>query len=326
MKLSIVVPIYNVADYLPKCVDSLLNQGLAPTDYEIILVDDGSTDRSGQIADDYANRYAHIRVIHQTNQGLSMARNAGVAVAQGDYVQFVDSDDYLEPNVLGVLIKKMDQEHLDVLRFNYQNVDECYRVFEPYKDPKIFVDYTDSVSDGLTFLTERLGYGCYAWQFMMRTTLAKRSIFTAGIYFEDTEWTPRLLASAERVTSVDTVVYNYLMRQGSITQSVSEAKKRKVLTDKISLVHALQQQMADKTDKRWYEGMIAHTVLSILGCIVADFYAERATYLRLLRQSHVYPLSYYHATQRVKRKLQLINLSPALFCWGMYVKNRIFCY
>lgn len=323
MKLSIVVPIYNVADYLSKCVDSLLNQGLAPTDYEIILVDDGSTDRSGQIADDYANRYAHIRVIHQTNQGLSLTRNVGVAIAQGDYVQFVDSDDYLEPNVLGVLIKKMEQEHLDVLRFNYQNVDECYRVFEPYKDPKKFVDYTDSVSDGLTFLTERLGYGCYAWQFMMRTALAKRSIFTAGIYFEDTEWTPRLLASAERVTSVDTVVYNYLMRQGSITQSVSEEKKRKVLTDKISLVHALQQQMADKADKRWYEGMIAHTVLSIFGCIVADFYAERAIYLRLLRQSHVYPLSYYHATRRVKRKLWLINLSPALFCWGIYVKGKI---
>ena len=147
--------------------------------------------------------------------------------------------------------------------------------------------------------------------------------FTAGIYFEDTEWVPRLLTSAERVTSVNVVVYNYLMRQGSITQSVSEEKKRKVLTDKISLVHALQQQMADKTDKRWYEGMIAHTVLSIFGCIVADFYVERATYLRLLRQSHVYPLSYYHATRRVRRKLWLINLSPALFCWSIYVKGKI---
>lgn len=323
MQLSIVVPIYNVEKYLPKCVDSLLNQGLASTDYEIILVDDGSTDRSGTIADDYAKRYAHIRVIHQTNQGLSMARNAGMALAQGDYVQFVDSDDYLEPNVLGALVNKMDYEHLDILRFNYQNVDECYRVFEPYKDPKTFVDYTDSVVNGLTFLTERLGYGCYAWQFVMRTSLVAQSPFTAGIYFEDTEWVPRLLTSAERVTSVNVVVYNYLMRQGSITQSVSEEKKRKVLTDKISLVHALQQQMADKTDKRWYEGMIAHTVLSIFGCIVADFYVERATYLRLLRQSHVYPLSYYHATRRVKRKLWLINLSPALFCWSIYVKGKI---
>lgn len=323
MILSVIVPIYNVADYLPKCVDSLLNQGLDPTDYEIILVDDGSTDRSGQIADDYANRYAHIRVIHQTNQGLSMARNAGVAVAQGDYVQFVDSDDYLEPNVLPSLLDNLTKNDLDILKFGYQYVNSKYEICQPYKEHDSVVLPCQSICDGITYLNTYQDYRCYTVQYIIRHELVQHCLFTAGIYFEDTEWTPRLLASAERVTSVDTIVYNYLMRQGSITQSVSEVKKRKVLTDKISLVHALQQQMADKTDKRWYEGMIAHTVLSILGCIVADFYAERATYLRLLRQSHVYPLSYYHATQRVKRKLRLINLSPALFCWGIYVKGKI---
>ena len=105
MKLSIIVPIYNVAPYLRKCVDSLLAQDIS--DYEIILVDDGSTDDSGVIADEILNTHSQspiancqIKVVHQLNGGLSAARNTGIAAAQGEYVCFVDSDDYWEENVL----------------------------------------------------------------------------------------------------------------------------------------------------------------------------------------------------------------------------------
>ena len=97
MKLSIIVPIYNVALYLRKCVDSLLAQDI--TDYEIILVDDGSPDECPQTCNEYAEKYDNIKVVHQENAGLSAARNSGIAVAQGDYILFVDSDDYLQPNV-----------------------------------------------------------------------------------------------------------------------------------------------------------------------------------------------------------------------------------
>ena len=122
MKLSIIVPIYNVAPYLRKCVDSLLKQDIS--DYEIILVDDGSTDYSGVIADEISNAFRlsplasrlTLRVIHQPNAGLSAARNTGIAAAQGEYIMFVDSDDYLEPNVLGALMEQVRREQLDVLR------------------------------------------------------------------------------------------------------------------------------------------------------------------------------------------------------------------
>ena len=124
LKLSVIVPIYQVEQYLPKCVDSLLNQGLSPTDYEIILVDDGSPDNCGVICDDYALRHENIKVVHRQNGGLSAARNSGIEVAQGEYVQFVDPDDYLESNVLGKLVQKVESDKLDVLRFNYQNVNE----------------------------------------------------------------------------------------------------------------------------------------------------------------------------------------------------------
>ena len=118
MKLSIIVPVYNVEAFLSKCVDSLLAQDLPKEDYEVILVDDGSTDGSGALCDTLAAEHGNIRVIHQQNHGLSGARNAGIPAASGDYILFVDSDDYLCPDVLGTLVGLMESKELDILRFN----------------------------------------------------------------------------------------------------------------------------------------------------------------------------------------------------------------
>lgn len=323
MKLSIIVPVYNVSKYLAKCLDSLLSQDLKSDEYEIIVVNDGSTDNSGDIAQQYADKYSNIILIKQENQGLSGARNTGIRLAKGKYIQFVDSDDYLEPNVLKNLVDKMDADKLDILRFNYQNVNERYEVYEPYKEHKPFVDYRDEVCDGLMFLTERLGYGCYAWQFVIKSELLRctENLFKVGIYFEDTEWTPRIITHANRVTSTDLMVYNYLLRRGSITNSVSIEKKRKVLEDKFLLIESLKEKMVDKLDKRWYEGMISATTVSILGYVVDNFYKEKDVYLRRIKELKVLPLSTYHQAKSALRKISLINISPIVFCWLLHVKN-----
>jgi len=323
MILSIVVPVYNVEKYLPKCLDSILNQDIDKEEYEVIVVNDGSTDNCLEIAREYAARVPNIVLINQENQGLSGARNSGIRAAKGKYIQFVDSDDYLEPNVEKVLVEKMERENLDVLRFNYQNVNEKYEVFEPNKSGKPYMDYTDKVCDGLTFLTERLGFACYAWQFMLKTELVKSiPLFREAIYFEDTEWTPRVLVQANRVTSVGTKVYNYLLRCGSITKGTTVAKKRKVLEDKLKLIGSLKNQMLSVDDKRWFEGMIASTVISVLGCIIEDFFAERGGYIRQLKQLRVFPISDYHLHKSALRKRGLINLSPELYCWLIKLKNQ----
>ena len=314
LKLSIIVPIYNVEKYLPQCVESLLFQDLPSEEYEIILIDDGSPDRCGAICDKYASDHPHIKVIHRPNGGLSAARNTGIEVAQGRYVQFVDSDDYLEPNVLKFLVNKMEQDQLDVLRFNYQNVNDRYEVFEPNKVSKPFVDYRDEVCDGLTFLNERLGYACYACQFMVRRELLQTIPFKEGVYFEDTEWTPRLLLRADRVASTTLMVYNYLMRIGSITKSTNEEKKKKLLNDELCLIDALKKQMAGVEDKRWFEGMIAQIALAIVGFVSKNFYANRKWYLRELLSKKIFPLSVYHSTPAARRKIQMANLSVGLLC------------
>ena len=280
---------------MPKCIDSILRQDLPHSAYEIILVDDGSPDHCGDICEDYAARFPNVKVVHQENGGLSSARNSGIKVAKGKYIQFVDSDDYVEPLVLGKLVEKMEIDNLDVVRFNYQNVNEKYEVFEPNRVSKPFVDYRDEVCNGLFFLTERLGFGCYVWQFMIRRELLEDCRFKEGVYFEDTEWTPRLLLKSDRVTSTDLMVYNYLMRKGSITQSIDEKKKRKLLGDRLLLIDSMKKQMEAVDDKRWFKGMIAQTTLSVLGYVCENYYAESTAVCKTLKAKKVFPISTYHS-------------------------------
>lgn len=320
MKLSFIVPIYNVEKYLRKCVDSLLAQDYS--DCEIVLVDDGSPDGCPAICNEYASRYPFIRVIHQPNAGLSAARNAGVAVAQGEYVCFVDSDDYWEPNMLSPLMAQIERDCLDVLRFNYRNINEAGDEIHPNKDPKRYVDYSPEVCDGLSFLNNRQGSACYTVMYILRRTLLTNCLFTPGIYFEDTDWTPRMLLKADRVASTDKVVYNYLIRQGSITQAVSQEKKRKVLDDKMRLIAALKGQKKNVPDGRWFDAMIAGTVISVMGLLSGDFYSERKAYLCQLKALDIYPLTSYQQNKGGLRKIRLINLSPSLAVWLLNLKNR----
>lgn len=112
-KVSIVVPIYNVEKYLKNCVDSLLNQTLE--DIEIILVDDGSPDKSGEIADEYMRNEKRIKVVHQSNAGLGPARNSGMAVATGEYIGFIDSDDWTQPEMFERLYEAAVLENADIV-------------------------------------------------------------------------------------------------------------------------------------------------------------------------------------------------------------------
>lgn len=320
--LSIIVPIFKVEPYLCKCLDSLLLQGLSLKDYEIILVDDGSPDACPIIADLYAQKYENVKVIHRQNGGLSAARNSGIKEAKGKYVQFVDSDDYLEPNILKGLVEKMERDQLDVLRFNYRNVNEHYEIIEPNRVSRPFMYYEDAICDGLTFLTERLGFACYAVQFIIRRSLLENCLFKEGIYFEDAEWTPRLLLNAKRVTSTNKHVYNYLIRTDSITQSKERKDKFKALEDRFSLIDSMQSQMKCIKDTRWHRGFIAQLSISIISDISSYFYDDRRALIQSLEKKDLFPLYPYHSTIYVKRKACIANVSPLLLCWFLHMKNK----
>lgn len=337
VKLSIIVPIYGVEQYLRKCMDSLLAQDLPSSEYEIILVDDESPDACPQICDDYAAAYENIRVIHRENGGLSATRNSGIEIAQGDYLMFVDSDDYIEPNVLSVLMAQVERENLDVLRFDFRNVNEQYEEFHPNKDPKRDVDFSQLVTDGETFLNERLGPGCYAWQFILRRDLilsekmsnikyqmsnSKNILFTPEIYFEDTDWTPRMLLRAKRVASTPMIVYNYLWRTGSITLPTDPIKRKKVLKDKIRLICGFKEQSKLVKDPIWFTWMTSSTAMGVLGMLAKMPFAERKLYLQELKSLHIFPL-YTKKEKMLSHKIKTIlaNISPSLYCFIMSLRK-----
>ena len=346
--LSIIVPIYGVEQYLRKCVDSLLNQNIPSSEYEIILVDDGSPDACPAICDEYAAIHENIRVVHRENGGLSAARNSGIEVAQGENIMFVDSDDYIEPNVLKGLLSQVERDNLDVLRYRLQYVNPQYEVYNPYKSDSFKGnDYSEVPTDGVSFLNSRMSTACYAWAFIIKRdliycdqTLAisnqnlgnntsniihntfenKSCLFTEKIYFEDTDWTPRMLVRANRVASTNTVVYNYLQREGSITNAVNRSKQKKVLDDKVHLIGTLQQQATDlqKSGRynRWYRDMISDTVVSIISMLSTTFYTEKDAYLAQLEQLNIYPL----ATKTLKARI--INISPLFMVKLLHLKNK----
>ena len=145
-------------------------------------------------------------------------------------------------------------------------------------------------------------------------------LFTEKIYFEDTDWTPRMLVKAHRVASTNTVVYNYLQREGSITKAVNRSKQQKVLDDKMRLIGEMQRQSNELQEKGlnnvWFSRMIADTVISVIGILSKDFYSERKGYLEQLKQMNVYPLTSKSA------KAKLINFSPRLAVEVLHIKNR----
>lgn len=332
IKLSFIVPVYNVKAYLRKCVDSLLHQNY--DDYEIILVDDGSTDPSGLIVDQLACDVRcnmengicgpEIHVIHQENKGLSGARNTGIAAARGEYICFVDSDDYWEPNVLGGLMAQIEREKLDVLRFTYQNVhikNDKYEVFQPYKHSH-YVDHQTDIVDGLQFLNNRLGYQCYAWQFIVKTEIVKEERFTEGINYEDVEWTPRMLLQAQRVNSIDKVVYNYLLREGSITANRDKGRQQKNTEDKFVVLDTLQKLKMQYSELTWVKCMMTMTIIGITSNAAIFLPDEYMNYIKRLQRLEAIPVCVSLPDRSKRLQAMLLNLSPRLYKIYIQIRNN----
>ena len=317
-RLSIIIPIYNVEKYLAKCLDSILVANAFTG--QLVCVNDGSTDGSAVILAEYAKQYPNVEVITQKNAGLSAARNAGLKVAKGEYVCFLDSDDFWEPNVVKGLMEQVEREKLDVLRFDYQNVNENYEVFNPNKSPR-YVDTKAEIIDGVIYLNTRMGYACYAVMYIMRKSIVPS--FTEGIHFEDVDWLPRMMLRAKRVNSSTTVVYNYLVRKGSITQTDGKKEKiRKNLEDRMTVLANLTQLYKNHPDCNWLLRMRSSMSAGTLMTVAREFYSERKSYIERLREIEAFPLVIADQGTTYARRARVINvLGPRFYCAFMYLRK-----
>lgn len=223
MKLSVVVPVYKVEDTLERCVESIVKQGVP--DMEVILVDDGSPDGCPQLCEDIAAKNKCIRVIHKKNGGLSSARNAGIAIAKGEYITFVDSDDFVGEGTYIELLKILEKHsEYDILEFP---------VMDFYGSPKqCLLKYENkSYSDMIEYWLKGRAYEhTYAWNKFYRRHLFDEVKYPEGLVFEDVWTMPLLLKHARCVATCDKGLYYYCLNENGITSTANE-KHWKMLLD-----------------------------------------------------------------------------------------------
>lgn len=210
-KVSIIVPVYKVEPYLDKCISSIVNQTY--TNLEIILVDDGSPDRCPQMCDAWAEKDARIRVIHKENGGLSDARNAGMAVATGEYIAFVDSDDWIAPDLYTHLYRRLTEDHSDISACGVQ------MVWEDGTPPRILTrmgNHVLSKEEAMQAIIEESWLKQPVWYKLYKTNLIKDILFPVGKYHEDVFWSYQAVDKANKVSVSDYIGYYYLQRNDSI--------------------------------------------------------------------------------------------------------------
>lgn len=222
-KISIIVPIYNVEKYLKRCVDSILNQSFK--DYELILVNDGSTDSCGKICDEYKKLDDRVRVIHKKNGGLSDARNVGIDYSECEFVSFIDSDDYIAEDMYEVLYNNLENENADISVCGYYR---CLngRNISKFKENEYFVV---NGKEALKLVLEDKKISVEACTKIYRKSLFNDTRYPIGKLSEDAFTTPTILSKANIVVGTTAPKYYYEIREDSITNSVFKKKDLNVI-------------------------------------------------------------------------------------------------
>ena len=219
-KISVIVPVYNTGQYLPRCIDSILSQTF--TDFELLLIDDGSTDNSGMICDEYAAKDSRIRVFHKENGGVSSARNFGLAQASGEYIGWVDSDDWIEPNMYELLLCAIEREKADIAYCNFQST---YTVFT----------MPSQTNDKVFFLKKYLNVHVNS----LCNTLISHKLYTqnnikfidSDNYGEDLLITTKLYYLSTKCLHVSKILYHYTDNPTSICNTANLKKKRELINN-----------------------------------------------------------------------------------------------
>ena len=265
--VSVIVPIYNVENYLEKCLEQLAKQTLK--DIEVIMVDDGSTDNSSEIAKRYEEKYSHFKLVRKTNGGLSSARNFGMKYAMGKYLYFCDSDDYIFDNTLELLTCKAEEQQLDVVKFcayEFNDSDEDNLWIKAYKYNG---DYKE-VTTGKQLLKEMYEHvdnipsACLS--LIRRSVISDNDIrFIEGIIHEDNLFNFQILYFSDKVLLLKEYLYCRRYRRGSIVQSIDYYKTFEGYARTAIEIDKLVKN--DRTEYKWakrYVQMYVYFALSRL--------------------------------------------------------------
>ena len=248
MLISIVIPVYNAIKYLDECIGSVLSQSL--NDYEIILVDDGSTDGSERLCDEYEARYDFIRAVHQENAGASAARNAGLKKARGSYVHFIDSDDRLSfDGVYEALNQQALSDDYDIIFFRRERFTDGVGEIEAIQ-PEYEIDgaYDGDVLNHVLSKKYQMTLTCPVNKMFRREFLIENDLyFTVGLDHEEDEWLPRVISCAKRVWFDKGVYYTVRQHPGSLSKIDTPEKKTSKACSKVIIAASGMTYMENKS-------------------------------------------------------------------------------
>ncbi len=235
--ISVIIPVYNVEKYLPECLDSVLSQTY--TDLEVILIDDGSKDSSGTICDEYAKNDSRIKVIHQQNGGAAAAKNAGLRVATGKYLAFVDSDDWIERDAFEFMVNKLNEHKAEVVQCAFRNV-------YVDSDKDMLVIDNETVFEAQEYLRRyTVDWTCgLLWDKLYLRELFNGIFFEEGHKIDDEFFTYQGVMNANRVVYFPKVIYNYRQRGSSVT--LSKENQLRMLFDKLDYLPTRRKRVIAK--------------------------------------------------------------------------------
>ena len=293
MKFSLIVPVYNTEQYLDKCLSSIFENTYK--NYEVIIVNDGTKDNSGEIIKKYIEKYDNIIYVKQENEGLSSARNEGVKKATGDYICFIDSDDYIEKDMLKVLNDNLSDEP-DLLR---------YQLREIYNDRIIDCNetgfYTTDSIDAFNKIT-RYKYIEISSLYVYKSSFYKQNNFEfkKGIYHEDFCLIPVVIATAKSIKSINYIGYNYLQREGSIMSSNDKEKQLKKMDDTITAFKDAIEKLNKINNSNIIKHFYANSLIDKYNLLDKEY---KKIYKNKLKQLKVFN---YFANDNIKRKIKKI--------------------
>lgn len=262
-KISVIVPVYKVEAYLDKCISSIANQTYR--NLEIILVDDGSPDNCPAMCDTWAEKDSRIRVIHKTNGGLSDARNAGMAIATGELMTFVDSDDWIAPDMCEHLYQRLAEDNSDIATCGVQ------MVWEDKTPSRTLTRESCCVlnqEEAMRAIIEESWLKQPVWYKLYKTELVRDILFPVGKYHEDVFWSYQAVGRAQRVSVSDHIGYYYLQRGGSFMGAGYSLKRLDAVEAKVQRCAYIQEQFPEisalATKNLWFT-CIYHGQLALRG-------------------------------------------------------------
>lgn len=293
--ISVIVPVYNVEKYLPQCLDSLCRQTYQ--DLEIIVVDDGSTDNSGMICDQYEQKDGRIHVVHQKNGGAANAKNTALRLASGDYLTFADSDDFVEPGAYAYMLQQLQNHQADVIQCGHKKIFRDHdTIAVPDAEPTVL-----HAEEFLKMFTTDWKCGLL-WNKLYRRELFQGIFFEEGHIIDDEYFTYQGMMNAEKIICASHIVYNYRMRKSSVM--ASRSSRERIVLDRLDFLQKRRKNIL---------GRYPH-----LKMCYDDHYAN--SMLLLLKDAYATPQSVHQAQSQIR---SFLSEKPAPQI-GMRMKLQLF--